>query len=176
MTKSTLSLADVQERLTRVGVDWPTSAPHPAGNYVPFRLHNGIGFLAAQTSGLDGLFSGQVGRDLSVEIGQKAAARAAVFALYRIHEALAGFERLVGLLHVAGHVCSAEGFREQPRVLDGASNLFRAALGDRGLHSRTAYGPTQIVGDLVIELEITFAYAETMTRGRRGRGEAASRG
>ena len=146
------------QRLAELGMALPQDPPPPAGDYAPYRLFNGIGFLAAQTSGYDGSFQGQVGRDLTLEQGQKAAERAALNALTRIYQALDGFERLVGLAHVAGHVCSAPDFFDQPDVLNGASRLFHNVLGERGRHSRTAYAPTQLPHRITIELEITFAH------------------
>jgi len=73
---------------------------------------NGTGYLAAQVPGYgpEGM-TGRVGVELSVDQGRRAAERAALNALGRIHEALGGFDRLVGLLHVAGHVASADDFR-----------------------------------------------------------------
>lgn len=105
------------------------------------------------------MFSGQVGKDLTLEQGRKAAERAALSALARIYQALGGFDRLAGLLHVSGHVCSAPGFFDQPEVLDGASRVFNHALGVRGRHSRTAYAPLQLPKRIAVELEITFAYS-----------------
>jgi hypothetical protein len=151
---------DVIARLAELGLELPQNPPPPAGDYAAFRLHGGIGFLAAQTSGYDGKFSGQVGRALTLVQGQEAAQRAALSAMTRIHQALDGFDRLVGLLHVAGHVCSAPDFFDQPEVLDGASRVFNHALGERGRHSRTAYAPTHLPKHIAIELEITFAYRE----------------
>ncbi len=151
---------DVIVRLAELGLELPQNPPPPAGDYAPYRLYAGIGFLAAQTSGYDGKFNGQVGSALTLLQGQAAAQRAALNALARIHQALDGFDRLVGLLHVAGHICSAPDFFDQPEVLDGASRVFNHALGDRGRHSRTAYAPTQLPKQIAIELEITFAYRE----------------
>jgi enamine deaminase RidA (YjgF/YER057c/UK114 family) len=150
----------VLERLVVRGLALPKDLPKPAGLYEPFRLHNGTGYLAAQVPGYgpDGL-TGRVGVELSVEQGRRAAERAALNALGRIHEALGGFDRLVGLLHVAGHVASADDFRDQPEVLDGASRLFVEVLLERGAHSRTAYPAPRLPKNISIELEITFAYA-----------------
>lgn len=151
---------EVLRRLQEKGLELPASPPPPAGQYEPFRLHNGIGFLAAQTPGSTPHLRGCVGQELTFEQGHKAAEISALNALARIHEALGGFDRLIGLLHIAGHVASAEGFEGQPGILDGASNLFLYALQDRGKHSRTAYAPLQLPRGLSIELEITFAYQE----------------
>ena len=149
---------EVLQRLATLSLQLPSSPPPPAGEYVSFRLHAGFGFLAAQTSGYDGRFTGAIGKALSLEQGRLAAQAAALNALSRIREALSGFDRLVGLLHVAGHVASAPDFFDQPEVLDGASRLFNFVLGERGRHSRTAYAAPQLPKRMAIELEITFAY------------------
>jgi enamine deaminase RidA (YjgF/YER057c/UK114 family) len=151
----------VMTRLAARGLALPKDLPKPAGLYAPFRLHNGTGYLAAQVPGYgpEGM-TGRVGIELSVDQGQRAAERAALNALGRIHEALGGFDRLVGLLHVAGHVASADDFRDQPEVLDGASRLFAEILLERGTHSRTAYPAPRLPKNISIELEITFAYGE----------------
>src|SRR5262249_9781719 len=92
-------------RLHELGLALPDSPPMPAGLYAPFRLHRGTGYLAAQVSGYGpGAPLGRIGHELTVEQGVGAARRAALNALARIHEALGGFERLVGLLHVGGYV------------------------------------------------------------------------
>jgi hypothetical protein len=150
----------VLARLEALGVELPGSPPAPAGLYEPFRLHRGLGFLAAQVPGYSPELMGQVGAALTPDQGRQAARLAALNALGRIQQALQGFDRLEGLLHLAGHVASAETFRDQPWVLDGASELFVQALGDRGKHSRTAYSPLLLPRGLSIELEITFAYQE----------------
>ena len=94
--------------------------------YDPYRLDRGVGYLAAQLPSLDGKYVllGRVGAELNPEQGREAAQLAALSALARIHQALEGFDRLRGLLRVDGFVASADGFFDQPAVLDGASALF----------------------------------------------------
>jgi len=149
---------EVFQRLQSLSLKLLSNPPPPAGAYFGFRLHAGFGFLAAQTSGYDGRFTGAVGNEISLEQGKLAAQTAALDALSRIHQALSGFDRRVGLPHVAGHVASAPDFFEQPEVLNGASRLFNFVLGERGRHSRTAYAAPQLPKRITIELEITFAY------------------
>jgi enamine deaminase RidA (YjgF/YER057c/UK114 family) len=150
---------EVVARLAERGLRLPTDLPKPLGHYEPYRLRDGLGFLAGQVPGygVDSL-PGQVGHELTIEEGRTAAAKAALNALGRLHEALGGFDRLDGLLHVAGHVASTDDFREQADVLDSASELFTFALGERGRHSRSAFAPTRLPMNLSIELEITFGY------------------
>lgn len=152
---------EVISRLEQLGFQLPDAPPPPAGFYEPFRLERGFGFLAAQVPGYaDPALLGRVGLELTAEQGYRAAELAALNALARIRQALGDFERLRGLLHVAGHVASAESFLEQPGVLDGASRLFVNALGERGRHSRTAFPTLRLPRNISIELEITFAYNE----------------
>jgi enamine deaminase RidA (YjgF/YER057c/UK114 family) len=155
------STEDVLRRLHEHGLELPEPGP-PAGAYEPFRLHAGVGYLAAQLPSRAGryVFLGRVGAELTPEEGYKAAQLAALGGLSRIRQALGGFERLVGLLRVDGWVASVDGFIDQPKVLDGASDVFLLALGDRGKHARTAFAPTRLPRDNSIELVVTFAYAE----------------
>jgi enamine deaminase RidA (YjgF/YER057c/UK114 family) len=132
----------------------------PAGLYEPYRLERGTGYLAAQMPSRDGHYVhlGRVGAELTLADGREAAALAALSALARIRQSLGGFGRLRGLLRVDGFVASAEGFFDQPQVLDGASEVFLLALGDRGKHARTAFAPPRLPKNNSIELVVTFAY------------------
>jgi hypothetical protein len=151
---------DVEGRLAELGLVLPAELPPPAGAYEPFRLINGWGTLAAQVPGYGPEAPrGRVGAELTFEQGRRAARMSALNSLGRLREALGGFDRLVGLLHMAGHVASSDDFLDQPGILDGASELIVAALGERGRHSRTAYRATRLPKDIPIELEITFVYS-----------------
>jgi hypothetical protein len=159
MSKRDASSNKVEDRLAELGLTLPAELPPPAGAYEPFRLINGWGSLAAQVPGYGpGAPRGRVGAELTFEQGRLAARMCALNALGRLRQALGGFDRLVGLLHVAGHVASSDDFLDQPGILDGASELINAALGERGRHSRTAYGAGRLPKDIPIELEITFVY------------------
>lgn len=73
-----------------------------------------------------------------------------MLAQFRRH--LGGFERLRCIVRLEGHVASAPGFHEQPKVLDAASELLTKVLGDRAGHARTAFGPSQLPANAAIEL------------------------
>jgi enamine deaminase RidA (YjgF/YER057c/UK114 family) len=149
----------VETRLLAHGLSLPVPSP-PAGMYEPYRLHNGTGYLAAQLPCKDGKYVhlGRLGAELTLAKGREAAGLAALSAMARIKEALGGFERLTGLLRVEGFVASAEGFVDQPEVLDGASEAFLIGLGDRGKHARTAFVTPRLPKNNSIELMVTFAY------------------
>lgn len=151
----------VIERLRARGLALPEPSA-PAGSYEPYRLARGTGYLAAQVPSRNGQYVllGRVGAELTPEQGYEAAQLAALSALSRIREALSGFDRLEGLLRVDGFVASVDGFFDQPRVLDGASDLFNSALGERGKHARTAFAPPRLPRNNSVELVVTFSYRE----------------
>ena len=149
---------NVEERLARLGLQLPTP-PQPAGKYRPALLGGGLLFISGQLPILNGelKYRGGVGAELSEAEGGEAARLAALNVLAQINAALAGFDRLVSLVRVAGHVASAPGFTDQPRVLDYASKLFSDALGDKGAHTRAAFAATQLPLNASIELVVTAA-------------------
>jgi enamine deaminase RidA (YjgF/YER057c/UK114 family) len=70
---------------------------------------------------------------------------------------LGGFDRLLTLLRVEGHVSSAPGYFDQPRVIDAASELFSEVLGDKGAHTRAAFAPPALPRNAAVELVVTAA-------------------
>ena len=89
-----------------------------------------------------------------MEQGCEAARIAALNALARIHQDLGSFEPLAEIVRVDGHVASAPGFFDQPRVVDGASDLFNAVLGARSGHARTAFAPPALPMNVSVELAV----------------------
>ena len=150
--------ATVLARLAELELALPAVST-PAGAYRPVVIRGRQGSVAAQFPILDGkpVWTGRVGEHLTEEQGVQAARLAGLNVLAQLHAHLGGFERLDGLLHVDGHVASAEDFQRQPQVLDGASNLFRAVLGDAGTHTRAAFAPRHMPWDLAVQLVVTFA-------------------
>ena len=71
----------------------------------------------------------------------------------------AAWTGLRGLLHGAGHVASVDDFWDQPEALDGASELLNDVLGERGVHTRTAFARPRLPKNISIELQISFPYA-----------------
>jgi enamine deaminase RidA (YjgF/YER057c/UK114 family) len=82
---------------------------------------------------------------------------AALNALAQIRSALGGFDRLDTLVRVEGSVASARNWNSVPKVLNGASDLFMAVLGEKGRHSRVAYVPPRLPLNVAVELVVTAA-------------------
>jgi enamine deaminase RidA (YjgF/YER057c/UK114 family) len=129
------------------------------GNYVPAVKAGNLLFLSAQLPIENGApkYSGRVGAELSEADGWAAARLAALNALAQIQAALGSLDRLEQLVRVEGHVASAPGWSNAPRVLDGASDLFTAVLGERGPHTRAAFTPAQLPLNHAVELVVVAA-------------------
>jgi enamine deaminase RidA (YjgF/YER057c/UK114 family) len=147
---------NVELKLKELGIALP-APPQPAGGYQPWMLHANLLFISGQFPIENGKlrYTGRVGAELTEQNGRAAARLAALNVLAQIRVALGGFDRLATLLRVEGHVASAPDWNRAPRVLDGASELFIAALGERGRHTRTAFTPAQLPLGLSVELVVT---------------------
>jgi enamine deaminase RidA (YjgF/YER057c/UK114 family) len=139
----------------------PQAIQLPPGVVLPFRFVRVRG-ERAYVSGHgplnpDGSFAppfGKVGRELSVEQGYHAARLTALAMLGSLERELGDLERVCAWTRVFGMVNSAPGFNQQPRVINGFSDLILEVFGpDRGAHSRSAVGMAELPFDLPVEIE-----------------------
>lgn len=146
----------VLSRLSTLGLQLPPP-PAPAGQYLPVVRAGSLLYVSAQFPFVAGRLehTGQVGREVSVAQGRDAAAAAALNVLSQLHAALGSFEQLKSLVFVEGHVASAPTFNDQPGVLDGASGLFHAVLGEMARHARAAFAPARLPFDAPVILVVT---------------------
>ena len=101
------------------------------------------------------LYPGRLGEHVWVEDGYKAARQAALNGIAQLHAATEGdLERITRIVRVEGYVHCAPGFRDHPKVLDGASDLFCAVFEERGKHVRTALGIPDMPLNACIQLGI----------------------
>ena len=144
-------MAEVEARLAELGYELP-SAPAPLGNYLPITRSGNIMWLAGVGSRFtDGRrITGKLGADLTIEQGQEAARWAALNLLSRMRAELGDLDRVTRILKVVGMVNSDPAFTEQAVVLDGASDLFVALYGERGLHARSAPGMAALPGNIAV--------------------------
>ncbi len=153
-------LNPIDRRLKDLGIDLP-AAPQPLGAYRAVVQAGSLLFLSGQLPLKNGAlqYRGRVGAELSLDDGRAAAGLTALNALAQIRHFLGGFDRLRQIVRLEGHVASAPDFFDQPKVLDGASDLLSRILGDRAGHARTAFGPASLPANAAIELVVI---AETM--------------
>ncbi|MGF6697195.1 enamine deaminase RidA (YjgF/YER057c/UK114 family) [Paraburkholderia sp. MM5496-R1] len=145
----------VQQKLAELGLELP-SPPQPLGSYTAVSEAGNLLFISGQVPLSDGkmVYSGRVGENLTLEEGRKAAQLAALHVLAQISRHLGGFERLHHIVRVEGHVSSADGFYGQPAVVDGASDLFAAVLGDKAGHARSAFSHSQGPADAAVVIVV----------------------
>ncbi|MGF6856336.1 RidA family protein [Paraburkholderia sp. CI3] len=145
----------VQQKLAELGLELPSPA-QPLGSYTAVSEAGNLLFISGQVPLSDGkmVYSGRVGENLTLEEGRKAAQLAALNVLAQISRHLGGFERLHHIARVEGHVSSADGFYGQPAVVDGASDLFAAVLGDKAGHARSAFSHSQGPADAAVVIVV----------------------
>jgi enamine deaminase RidA (YjgF/YER057c/UK114 family) len=150
----------VDQRLTELGLELPP-APAPVASYVPVVVARGLAFVAGQVAISQGelLWSGKLGREVGVEQGAEAARRCALQALSALRAELGSLDRVLRIVKVSVFVASAEGFTEQPKVANGASDLLVEVFGEAGRHARAAVGVPELPLGAPVEVEVVAEVA-----------------
>jgi enamine deaminase RidA (YjgF/YER057c/UK114 family) len=144
--------------LARLGERLP-APPAPLGAYVPVRVAGDLLFTSGMLPMRDGAvaFTGRVGAELTVDQAREAAllcARNAVAALAAALGGVEGLARVREVVQVTGHVLSAEGFSDQPAVVDRASTWLTEVFGEAGRHTRLALGAFALPRNAAVELAL----------------------
>lgn len=147
-----------EERLKELGIELP-QAPKPVATYIPAVRAGNLLFLSGVLPMQNGelVYAGKLGRDLTVEQGMQAAKTAVLNALAIAKQELGTLDRITRVVKVVGHVASAEGFTDQPQVLNGASDLLVEIFGDAGRHARVAIGAAELPRRAAVEIEVILA-------------------
>jgi enamine deaminase RidA (YjgF/YER057c/UK114 family) len=147
------------ERLAELGIALP-AVPAPAGSYIPARRSGSLVFTAGQVPLVDGKPAalGKVGAELTTGEAAALAGICALNALAAI-DALVGIDAVAGVVKVVGFVASAPGYTDQPKVINGASNLLGEIFGDAGKHARSAVGVAELPLGVPVEVELVVELA-----------------
>lgn len=150
-------MADIEAKLAELGIVLP-EAPAPAANYVPFVKVGHLVHISGQISRNEGgLLTGKLGLDLDVAAGAAAARTCAIALLAQAKAACGGdWSRLVRVVKLVGFVNSTADFTDQPKVINGASDLMVAVLGDAGRHARSAVSAVSLPLGVAVEIEAIF--------------------
>lgn len=146
-----------ETKLKELGITLP-DAPAPAANYVPFVQVGDIVYVSGQISAdANGFIKGKLGDDMTTEEGAAAARACAINLLAQVKAACGGdLDRLVRVVKLTGFVNSTADYTDQPKVVNGASNLLAEALGDAGKHSRSAVSAASLPLGVAVEIEGIF--------------------
>ena len=150
----------IEARLKALKIELP-AAPNPVANYVPHLISGQLLFISGQISKTaDGtVITGQLGAGLDVETGQEAAKACALNILAQAKSALGSLDRIGRVVKMTGFVNSAPGFGDQPKVVNGASDLMVAVLGDKGRHTRAAVGVSALPLGSAVEIDAIIEIA-----------------
>ncbi len=141
----------VEKRLHEINLELPP-VKEPVANYVGCKQSGDLLFVSGQI----GDIRGAVGSCLTVEDGQLCAQGAVLHMLRTVKSAIGNLDRIASVEKLLGFVRSAPDFTEQPKVLDGASDLLIALFGKSGEHSRTATGVLQTPFGAAVQFEMTL--------------------
>ena len=145
-----------EARIKELGLALP-QPPKPGGNYVPgVRVGNLVYLSGHGPSRIDGVPAarGKLGRDLSIEEGYKVAREVGVNLLGTARSFLGSLDKVKRVVKVLGMVSSAEGFGDQPKVINGFSDLMVEVFGENGRHARSAVGMAELPSGIPVEIEM----------------------
>ena len=142
-------------RLRELHIELP-SPPKPVASYVPAVRSGNLLFLSGVLPFRDGqlTLTGKVGREVTPDQGRDAARTAVLNALAIARQELGALDRIKKMVRMVGHVASAEGFVQQPAVINGASDLLVQIFGEAGRHARVAVGAAELPLNSPVELEL----------------------
>ncbi len=146
---------EVDARLAELGIEVPEAAA-PVGNYVGYLQSGNLVFVSGQVPLVDGAFKfqGKVGAEFSVEEGQEAARICAINIIAQLKAACGGdLDRVRRIVKLGGFVNSTPEFTDQPKVINGASDLMVAVFGDAGKHSRAAVSAGALPVGVAVEID-----------------------
>ncbi|MDR3376611.1 MAG: RidA family protein [Ancalomicrobiaceae bacterium] len=152
-------MSSVETRLAELGITLPTPAK-PVANYVPSVLSGNILYVSGQVSRLgEESIDGKLGDTVDIETGARAARLSAINLIAQVKAAVGDLDRVVRVVKLTGFVNSTLAFGDQPKVVNGASDLMVAVFGDKGRHARSAVGVASLPFGVAVEVEGIFEIA-----------------
>ena len=147
-----------EENLKKNNIVLPLAAD-PVGSYVATKISNKMLFISGQIS-IDengNLIKGKVGKDLDTKAGYEAAKRCALSIITQVKNACDNdLSKIKSCVKLTGFVNSTEDFTEQPKVINGASDLIASIFGDSGMHTRAAVSTNSLPLGVSVEVDAIF--------------------
>jgi enamine deaminase RidA (YjgF/YER057c/UK114 family) len=138
-----------EQRLEELGITLPEFSK-PVANYVKWRKSGNLLFLAGDGSTM----KGKLGKDLTVEQGYQAARMTGIEILSTLKAACGELSNIKQFVKVLGMVNSAPDFYDQPKVINGFSDLMVEVFGEKGKHARSAVGMGSLPSNIAVEIEV----------------------
>ena len=146
------------ENLKKLNLNLP-EAKAPVGNYVATKISGKMLFISGQISIDENgqLIKGKVGKDLDTEAGYNAAKRCALSIVAQVKKACEDdLTKVKSCIKLTGFVNSTDDFTEQPKVINGASDLIASVFGDAGMHTRAAVSTNSLPLGVSVEVDAIF--------------------
>lgn len=147
----------VEARLKELGIELPAPV-RPVANYVRTVQTGNLLFISG-TGPTDSAPAGKVGRDVTIEQGYAVAREVGLQIIATIKDALGDLDRVKRVVKVLGMVNCDPEFGDQPKVINGCSDLFVEVFGDAGRHTRSAVGMGALPSNIAVEIEATIEIA-----------------
>lgn len=149
---------DPEVKLKELGLTLP-QAPKPVASYIPTLVISNFLYTSGNLPLKDGkvIYEGKMGEGKnSIEVGYEASALATLNSLSAAKETLGSLSKIKRVLKVTGYVNSAKGFTDQPKVINGASDLLVKIFGESGKHVRSAIGVSELPLNALVEIEFIY--------------------
>jgi enamine deaminase RidA (YjgF/YER057c/UK114 family) len=147
-----------EEKIKELKIELP-DAKAPVGSYVASRICNKMLFISGQISisANGNLIKGKLGKDLKTEDGYEAAKRCGLSIIAQVKKACNDdLSKIKSCIKLTGFVNSTENFIEQPKVINGASDLIVSVFGDVGMHTRAAVSTNSLPLGVSVEVDAIF--------------------
>ena len=147
-----------QKKIDELKIKLPEAKP-PVGSYVATKISGNLLFISGQISITDSgdLIKGKVGKELSTQDGYEAAKRCGLSIVAQAKAACHGdLSKIKSCIKLTGFVNSTDDFIEQPKVINGASDLIAAIFGDAGMHTRAAVSTNSLPLGVSVEVDAIF--------------------
>jgi len=148
----------ISDNLKKLNIEIP-NAPNPVGSYVAYKKSGNLLFISGQlpiTS--DGkMIKGKVGNELTLEDAQKASRLCVINILAQLQKAVNGnLDKVKNCVKITGFVNSTDEFKDQPKVLNSASEILSNVFGDNGKHARAAVSVNSLPLEAAVEIDAIF--------------------
>ena len=147
-----------QKKIDELNIKLPEAKP-PVGNYVATKIIGKILFVSGQISIDENgqLIKGKVGKELDTEAGYNAAKRCALSIIAQVKKACDNdLSKVRSCVKLTGFVNSTDEFTDQPKIINGASDLIAAVFGDAGMHTRAAVSTNSLPLGVSVEVDAIF--------------------
>tara|TARA_B100001057_G_scaffold479619_1_gene551489 strand:- start:539 stop:1000 length:462 start_codon:yes stop_codon:yes gene_type:complete len=147
-----------EDKIKELNIELP-EAKAPVGSYVAAKISGNLLYISGQISmnSKGELIKGKVGKDLTTEEAYKAAERCGLSIIAQVKKACDGdLSKIKSCIKLTGFVNSTDDFIEQPKVINGASNLIASVFGNSGMHTRAAVSTNSLPLGVSVEVDAIF--------------------